>query len=215
VGIGFIAGTYTQSFVLADVRMDWPFPLDEMRVFLAGDGVAFVAPLPNGRFRIVADADQPPAEPTLQDVQTILDNRGPRSTPARVREVVWSSRFRIHHGVAASYRAGRVFLAGDAAHVHSPAGGQGMNTGIQDAVALGERLAAVISGQEPDSHLDGYQQERRPVAEKVVAMTDQMTRMATVTSPIGQRLRNIGLMVAGHVPALRRRIASRIAELDS
>lgn len=129
-GIGFVAGTYAQSFVLADVRMDWPFPLDEMRVFLASDGVAFVAPLPNGRFRIVADADQPPAEPTLQDVQAILDSRGPRSTPAAVREVVWSSRFRIHHGVAASYRAGRVFLAGDAAHVHSPAGGQGMNTGI-------------------------------------------------------------------------------------
>lgn len=82
-------------------------------------------------------------------------------------------------------------------------------------MALGERLAAVISGQEPDLHLDGYQRERRPVAEKVVAMTDQMTRMATVTSPIGQRLRNIGLMVVGHVPAVRRRIARRMAELDS
>ncbi len=90
-----------------------------------------------------------------------------------------------------------------------------MNIGIQDAVALGERLAAVISGQQPDSHLDGYQQQRRPVAEKVVAMTDQMTRMATLTSPVGQRLRNIGIMLAGHLPAARRKIASRMAELDS
>jgi 2-polyprenyl-6-methoxyphenol hydroxylase-like FAD-dependent oxidoreductase len=152
-GIGFSPGTYAQSFMLADVHMDWPLSPDEMQVFLARDGMALVAPFSPQRFRIVATAANPPETPGLADVQAILDQRGPLSAAARVRDVVWSSRFRIHHGVAAQYRAGRAFLAGDAAHVHSPAGGQGMNTGIQDAVALGDRLAEVLAGRQPDAWL--------------------------------------------------------------
>jgi 2-polyprenyl-6-methoxyphenol hydroxylase-like FAD-dependent oxidoreductase len=213
-GIGFSAGTYAETFILADVHMDWPLPPDELRLFLAPDGLLLVAPFSGNRFRIVATVAQAATEPSMGDVQAILDSRGPRSSQGRVRGVVWSSRFHIHHGVAERFRAGRIFLVGDAAHVHSPAGGQGMNIGIQDAVALGDRLAAVISGQQPDSHLDGYESERRPVAQKVVAMTDQMTRMGTLSSSLGQRLRNIGLMVAGHLPAARRKIATRMAELD-
>ena len=81
-------------------------------------------------------------------------------------------------------------------------------------MALGDRLALVISGREADSYLDGYETARRPVAEKIVAMTDQMTRFGTLASPIGQRLRNIGLMAAGQLPVVRRKIANRMAELD-
>ena len=91
---------------------------------------------------------------------------------AVVREVVWGSRFRVHHRVADTYRAGRLLLAGDAAHVHSPAGGQGMNLGIQDAVALAEALADVLAGA-PDTVLDEYSAVRRPIAKGVVAMTDR------------------------------------------
>ncbi len=213
-GIGFSAGTYAETFVLADVHMDWPLTPDQMRLFLAPDGIVLVAPFAGSRFRIVATVAQAPAEPTRSDVQAILDQRGPCSSPARVRDVIWSSRFHIHHGVAERYRAGRVFLAGDAAHVHSPAGGQGMNIGIQDAVALGNRLAAAIKGQLPDSSLDGYGAERRPVAQRVVAMTDQMTRMATLTGAASQRLRNLGLQAVGYLPAVQRKIAARMAELD-
>ena len=82
-----------------------------------------------------------------------------------VTDVIWGSRFRIHHRVADTYRAGRLLLAGDAAHVHSPAGGQGMNLGIQDAVALGDALADVLAG-EPDSVLDDYSATRRPIARR-------------------------------------------------
>jgi 2-polyprenyl-6-methoxyphenol hydroxylase-like FAD-dependent oxidoreductase len=213
-GIGFTTGTYAETFILADVHMDWPLPSDELRLFLARDGLILVAPFAGDRFRIVATVRQAAPAPSLEDVQAVLDAGGPQASPGRVRDVVWSSRFRIHHGVAERYRAGGMFLIGDAAHVHSPAGGQGMNTGIQDGVALGDRLAAVMLGQQPDSHLDGYETERRPVAEKVVAMTDQMTRIGTLTNPIGQRLRNIGLMAIGHLPAVRRKIATRLAELD-
>jgi 2-polyprenyl-6-methoxyphenol hydroxylase-like FAD-dependent oxidoreductase len=211
-GIGFAPGTYPQSFVLADVHMDWPLSSTEMQVFLAREGIALVAPFSDRRFRIVATADTAPETPTLADVQHILDRRGP-SAAARVRDVVWSSRFHIHHGVAARYRAGRAFLCGDAAHVHSPAGGQGMNIGIQDAVALGERLEAVIAGQQPDAWLDGYEAERRPVAQRIVSMTDRITRVGTLASPAGQFLRNLMLLAVDHLPAARARIASQMAEL--
>jgi 2-polyprenyl-6-methoxyphenol hydroxylase-like FAD-dependent oxidoreductase len=212
-GIEFAPGTYAQSFVLADVHMDWPLPPDEMQVFLAREGVALVAPFSPGRYRIVATADTAPESPGVADMQAILDSRGPLAAKARVHDVVWSSRFRIHHGVAARYRAGRVFLAGDAAHVHSPAGGQGMNIGIQDAVALGDRLAEVLAGRQPDTWLDGYETERRPVAEQVVSLTDRMTRVGTMTSPAGQVLRNLMLRAVGRLPAARARIAARMAEL--
>ncbi|HEY0425721.1 MAG TPA: FAD-dependent monooxygenase [Rhodopila sp.] len=212
-GIGFTAGTYDETFILADVHMDWPWP-DELGLFLATDGMALVAPFSGDRFRVIATVDQAPAQPGMADVQAVLDRRGPRSSPIRVRDMIWSSRFHIHHGVAAHYRANRTFVAGDAAHVHSPAGGQGMNIGIQDAVALGDRLAAVIGGRQPDAYLDGYENERRPVARRVVAMTDQMTRMGTLKGPIRQGLRNIGLRAAGHLPMLLRMIANRMAELS-
>ena len=214
-GIRFKPGTYAESFILGDVRMEWPWDPRTMRLFLSAAGMVLVVPFSDSRFRIVATVDEAPERPTLEELQAILDQRGPQATPARVREVVWSSRFRIHHGVAAHYRSGCSFLVGDAAHVHSPAGGQGMNIGIQDAIALGNRLAAVISGQQPETHLDGYETERRPVAEKVVAMTDQMTRMGTLTSPVGRTLRNLGLRAVGHLPAVQRMMAARLAELDT
>ena len=98
-------------------------------------------------------------------VQDILDEPRPGQGRIVVTEVIWGSRFRIHHRVADTYRAGRLLLAGDAAHVHSPAGGQGMNLGIQDAVALGEALAGVLDGG-PDSLLDEYSAARRPIAQR-------------------------------------------------
>jgi 2-polyprenyl-6-methoxyphenol hydroxylase-like FAD-dependent oxidoreductase len=210
-GIPFDHGTYAEAFILADVHMEWPLGADELGLFLAQDGMMLVAPFSDGRYRVVATMADPPEHPTAADVQAILDKRGP-SGSIQVRDLVWSSRFRIHHGVAAHYRGGRAFLAGDAAHVHSPAGGQGMNTGIQDAVLLGERLASVLAGRQPDSFLDGYETERRPVAQQVVRMTDQMTRMATLTGIVGQ-LRNLGLRTVDHLPAVKRMIATRMAEL--
>lgn len=211
VGIAFDHGTYAESFILADVHMNWPLSANELHVFLADDGMMLVAPFSENRYRIVATLENPPEHPAIADVQAILDKRGP-SGAVSVLDLAWSSRFRIHHGVAAQYRSGRTFLAGDAAHVHSPAGGQGMNTGIQDAIFLGERLAAVIAGRQPDSYLDGYETERRPVAQQVVKMTDQMTRVGTLTGIVGQ-LRNLGLRTVDHLPAVKRKIATRMAEL--
>ncbi|MFD3428206.1 FAD-dependent monooxygenase [Nocardia fluminea] len=216
VGIGFTGETYPASFILADVRMSWPTPRTEVSLHLSPEGVTVVAPLPDdagNRYRVVATVDDAPEHPTLDDVQTLLNARGPAGG-IRVDEVLWSSRFRVHHRVADRYRVGRVLLAGDAAHVHSPAGGQGMNTGIQDAALLASLLAKVTAG-EPDSILDTYETVRRPIALDVVAFTDRMTKMATLQSAPIRAVRNTALRILSRIPAVRNKMAYQLSELGN
>ncbi len=211
-GIGFTGGTYAESFVLADVRLSGGVPQNEVILYFSPAGLVVVAPLPGGLHRIVATVDEAPKEPGIPFVQHLLDTRGPEAEPARVQELIWSSRFRVHHRIADTYRRGRLLLAGDAAHVHSPAGGQGMNLGIDDAVHLGETLARVLDG-EPDSLLDSYAATRRPQAEQVVALAGRLTKLATAAA--GRRvLRNLLLALAGRIPAVRTRLAWRLSGLN-
>ena len=215
-GIGFVGDAYASSFVLADVRLDWPLGRDRASGFLTPEGMAVVVPLPDGgadnRYRVVATVAEAPQHPGVEDVEAVLDGCGLRGE-VKVGELLWSSRFRVHHRLAEHYRSGRVLLAGDAAHVHSPAGGQGMNTGIQDAVVLGRLLVRVLAG-EPESVLDGYETTRRPVAEGVVAMTDRMTQAATLRSRPARALRNAGIRLATRIPSVRRKVAYQLAELS-
>ncbi|NYH93191.1 FAD-dependent monooxygenase [Actinopolymorpha rutila] len=214
-GIGFPGTAYAGSFMLADVHLDWELPADEIQLFFATAGLMVVAPLPGGRHRVVATVDVTPEHPTRDDLQALLNTRGPLRTPAHVRDVVWGSRFHVHHRLADRYHAGRLVLAGDAAHVHSPAGGQGMNTGIQDAVALTRHLSALIEDESRQAELDAYEAERRPVATGVLSLTDQMTRVATVRSVPLQKLRNAGLRVLDRIPAARQAVAMNLAELST
>jgi 2-polyprenyl-6-methoxyphenol hydroxylase-like FAD-dependent oxidoreductase len=124
---------------------------------------------------------------------------------------VWGSRFRIHHRVADSYRAGRLLLAGDAAHVHSPAGGQGMNLGIQDGVALADVLVDVLGGGS-ETLLDDYSAVRRPIARDVVTLTDRLTRLATLPRA-ARPIRNVVIGLAGRLPFVRRALAMRLSGL--
>ncbi|MGY0502921.1 FAD-dependent monooxygenase [Nocardia sp. FBN12] len=215
-GIGFTGDTYPASFILADVRMSWPTPRTEVSLHLSPEGVTVVAPLPDdeaNRYRVVATVDEAPEHPTLDDVQTLMNARGPAGD-IRVDEILWSSRFRVHHRVADHYRAGRIFLAGDAAHVHSPAGGQGMNTGVQDAALLATLLTKVTAG-EPDSILDTYETVRRPIALDVVAFTDRMTTMATLQSAPIRFARNTALRFLSRIPVVRGRLAYQLSELGN
>ncbi|MFF7250800.1 FAD-dependent oxidoreductase [Embleya sp. NPDC008237] len=210
-GIGFQGGTYGESFVLADVRLDGAVSADEVILYFAPAGLAVVAPLPGGRHRIVAPVAEAPPEPSLAFVQELVDERGPSAGRIVVEEVVWGSRFRVHHRLADTYRAGRILLAGDAAHVHSPAGGQGMNAGILDAVTLAEALGTVLDGG-PTSALDAYGAARRPIAEQIVKLADRMTRIATIT-PALRPLRNTILRTITRLPAVRRNLALRLSGL--
>ncbi len=209
-GIGFTGGQSGESFSLADVRLTGNLPGDEVVLYFSPAGLVVVAPLPDGVHRIVSTVDEAPAEPDVAFVQGLLDSRGPEKDRAVVREVVWGSRFRIHHRVADAFRAGRVLLAGDAAHVHSPAGGQGMNTGIQDATALGEALTAALRGEQ--GALDIYAATRRPIAEQVVAFAGRLSRLANVNRHL-RPIRNLVLGALALNPAFRRRLAWRLSGL--
>ncbi|MDG4794768.1 FAD-dependent oxidoreductase [Micromonospora sp. WMMD1082] len=201
-----------ESFVLADVRVDSALPRDGASIFLARGGPLVWAPLPDGRVRLVATVTDPPAEPDAAYLQRLLDERGLRRRPDRVREVLWSSRFRLHRRVAESFRAGPVLLAGDAGHVHSPAGGQGMNLGICDAVDLGETLADVLAGA-PGTRLDEYAARRRPLAHEVAAFADRLTRLATVP-PSARPVRDALLRLVSVLPPVRQRVALQLSGLN-
>lgn len=211
-GIAFHGESAAGSFVLADVHMDWALST-EVTLFFSPEGMGVVAPLPANRYRIVAPVEDAPEAPDAAFVQALLDARGPRKSPGRVREVLWSSRFRVHHRVAARYRSGPFFVMGDAAHVHSPAGGQGMNTGLVDAVVLGQLLADVIAGGAPDTTLDLYEEKRRPAAAEVLALADRLTRIATMRSLAGRILRNLVLRLLGASPVFRRKLALNLSGL--
>jgi 2-polyprenyl-6-methoxyphenol hydroxylase-like FAD-dependent oxidoreductase len=210
-GIGFAGQAYPEAFVLADVRLTGKVPVSEILLFYARTGLVVVAPLPGDRYRIVAPVSEAPAEPGRETVQQILDRRAFGPGELIVGDVIWSSRFRIHHRVADTYRSGRLLLAGDAAHVHSPAGGQGMNLGIQDAVALADALARVAGG-ESDQLLDAYSNARRPIAQQVVRLTDRLTRLATLPTAL-RPARNTAMSLASHVPAVQRTLTWQLSGL--
>lgn len=131
----------------------------------------------------------------------------------RLTDPVWLSRFHISHRKIQDFRVGSVFLAGDSAHIHSPAGGQGMNTGIQDAVNLAWKLALVVRRKSPVSLLNSYTEEREPVAKMVLDLTDRLTRMSTLQGPLGQQLRNALFPILSGIHLVEDRIAETMAEI--
>jgi 2-polyprenyl-6-methoxyphenol hydroxylase-like FAD-dependent oxidoreductase len=199
------------SFALADVRVGGGLPADQVLLFFSKPGMLVVAPLPDGSFRLVAEVDDAPEQPDVAYAQRLLDTRGPQRTTVRVTDVVWGSRFRIHERVADQYRAGRVLLAGDAAHTHSPAGGQGMNLGLRDAVTLGDALSAALREGRED-RLDEYAAGSRAEAMHVVALAHRLTRLATAPAAV-RPLRNVALRLLAHVPAFRRGLAEQLSAL--
>ena len=209
--IGFSGGEFAESFALVDVRVAGRAPRDEVTLFYGNDGLNVLAPLPGGVFRIVAPAADAPKEPTAEFAQRLLDTRGFGPGRTQVTELVWGSRFRIQHRVADSYRAGRLLLAGDAAHVHSPAGGQGMNLGITDAVALSAALTEALRDGS-DAALDRYSEIQRGRAEQVLKLTGRLTKVSTMPRPL-RPVRNSVMRLAAHSPAFRRQLAWRLSGL--
>ncbi|MCE7913643.1 MAG: FAD-dependent monooxygenase [Nitrosomonas sp. PRO4] len=214
VGIEFSGGSYEQSFVLADVQMNGNFGNDEVMQFFSPAGLLVVAPLPGNRHRIVAMLDNAPAQPGIADVQALLDTRGPMHSVGKVTQMHWSSRFRLHHRVAERYRRRHFILVGDAAHVHSPAGGQGMNTGLVDACVLGRILSHAILQRGGDCQLDKYEMLRRPAALQVLKLAERLTKMAVMSGSSKQLVRNVALQAGNLIPLFRNRLAMNLSGLS-
>jgi 2-polyprenyl-6-methoxyphenol hydroxylase-like FAD-dependent oxidoreductase len=186
-GIAFEGSSYPQTFVLADAEADGIEP-DAAHTFLSEKGMLFFFPLGAPAtwrllaMRPAADPAPPDAPVALDEVQALADAY--TDGTVRLRDPVWMTNFRLHLRAATRYRSSRVFLAGDAAHIHSPAGAQGMNTGIQDAVNLGWKLAHTLRGIADPAVLDSYEPERAPVGRTVLRFTNRAFTIATSTNPI-------------------------------
>lgn len=179
--IGFAGKTFEQTFLLADLHADTEWPDDEFHIFASGDGIATLFPMRDGRARLIADCRTPPSgnehdAPTLEECRAVIERRIHHRVS--VSNLVWSSYFHLNSRMADTLRSGRIFLAGDAAHVHSPAGAQGMNTGIQEAFNLGWKIARTLAANAPDRLLDTYHAERHPIERDVLRQSSFMTQMA-------------------------------------
>jgi 2-polyprenyl-6-methoxyphenol hydroxylase-like FAD-dependent oxidoreductase len=218
LGMPFEGETEPTDFLLADIRLDGPLPADQLTLMLHADGVLAIFPITPGRFRVVADLGAghgrgDPASPTLGQIQALLDARGPGGLSAH--DPLWLSWFRINERKVKDYRQGRVFLAGDAAHIHSPAGGQGMNTGIQDAVNLAWKLALVCRGEAQDGILlDSYSVERSAVGARVLRNATAMTRVAILRNPVLRGLRNLAVRGLSRLGAVQHGFAAAMSETD-
>lgn len=208
--IAYEGNTAGESYVLADVRLRGGAPDDELVVHFSSAGHMVVLPLPGGIHRIVGHVREAPEHPSISFLQELLDTRGPTRERAIIQEVVWGSRFLTRHALAEQYRVGRVLLAGDAAHEHSPLGGQGMNLGIHDAVALGHALSSALESGSMDL-LDSYGEAQRPIAEEVISVTDLLTKVATTNEHL-REIRNLLLHVLD--PMIRTRVAWRLSLLE-
>jgi len=190
MGTGFAGGTYRHLFYVADVEASGPAIGGELNADLEEADFLAVFPLAGkGRVRLIGTVRDERADRaetlTFDDVsRRIIEN-----LKVDVKTLNWFSTYHVHHRVTQHFRKGRAFLCGDAAHVHSPAGGQGMNTGIGDAINLAWKLKEVLAGQAPDALLDSYEQERIAFARRLVQTTDRVFMLATAEGNLAEIIR--------------------------
>ncbi len=190
IGTGFPGGTYRQVFYVADVEAAGPALDGELHVDL--DEADFLAVFPlagKGRARLIGTVRDERADRADTLKFEDVSDRAIDHLKVQVDRVNWFSTYHVHHRVTENFRKGRAFLLGDAAHIHSPAGGQGMNTGIGDAINLAWKLAAVVAGRAPDKLLDSYEAERIGFARRLVATTDRVFSFATAEGRVADILR--------------------------
>jgi 2-polyprenyl-6-methoxyphenol hydroxylase-like FAD-dependent oxidoreductase len=204
---------YEWDWLGADVEVDWGYPESEVQIFISTAGVLACLPFGGGRWRLltpkVANGPDDHPRPDLDQIRALVERRGPASM--MIDKPTWIGAFRASRRSAPHYRQGRVFLAGDAVHIHSPAAGQGMNTGLGDAANLGWKLGLVATGQAPESLLDTYEPERAPVAQGVIKLTHSIMQMFDSTTP-WRRLRDRALPLASRSRLVQRQLASRLSQ---
>ncbi|MCP1270957.1 FAD-dependent monooxygenase [Acetobacter cerevisiae] len=211
LGLAFEGDTLSTGFVIADVHVaGLAIPPDEPAIFWHPDGAVMFFPISRGRYRIIADLGSVPLHmPDLGEMQRLVELRGPGGLI--LSDPVWLSDFGVNERKVRDYRTGRVFLAGDAAHIHSPAGGQGMNMGMQDAFNLAWKLALVERQEAAPSLLDSYSLERSAVARQILSDSSRMTRIVLLKHHLGQRVRNFLVKQAFRLSVMRRAAANRLS----
>jgi 2-polyprenyl-6-methoxyphenol hydroxylase-like FAD-dependent oxidoreductase len=209
--VPFAGSAYPERFVLADLKVSGELDPSEGRVWLHENGVLAFFPLPEGRYRLIV-ANVPGdwhEEPSLDQCQRLVDERGPGGL--RLADVRWSSTFGIHRREAEHFRRDRVFLLGDAAHIHSPVGGQGMNMGIQDAFNLAWKLSLVIRNAASLHLLDSYEAERKPIDEAVIRQTDRATRLVSLHGSVTRFLRDHMMSWVSHFPGFEEKLGAALS----
>jgi len=214
LSLPFEGAQYDMSFMLADVETNEVLPGDELQLCPSEFGPLAIFPISAARRRIVATIEDKNKEgdaPSLDFVRRILAQRAPDGIEAR--SLRWSSYFRVHHRHVAQMRVGRLFISGDAAHIHSPFGGQGMNTGLQDVWNLAWKLDLVLRGHGGEPLLDSYSTERLPVIKSVVEMTDLMTKALGTPSRLAQALRDTVIPMVSRLAPFQHAFVQRLSQL--
>ncbi|MGH7235834.1 MAG: FAD-dependent monooxygenase, partial [Nitrospiraceae bacterium] len=214
IGLPFAGTRYEEAFLLAYVRLEYDAAADEGHAFFTPDGPVALLPLPRGRHYVIlpllketSETDQTTV--SLDDLKALLAQRG--MAGLRILETFWMSKFRVHRRIVPSLRVGRVFLCGDASHIHSPVGGQGMNLGIQDAFNLAWKLALVTRGVAKPGLLDSYHAERHPIASETLMGTDLATKVVTLRNPLAQTFRNQIAMFLSSLEAVQHRLTQSVS----
>jgi len=212
LNLPFEGAEYQSSFLLADLETNTGLRADEMQLCPSEFGPVAIFPMSATRRRIVATIEDIEGDaPSLDLVRKLLAQRGPGEIEARALH--WSSYFRIHHRRVARLRAGRMFIAGDAAHIHSPFGGQGMNTGLHDVWNLAWKLDLFLKGLGNQELLDSYSDERLPVIKSVIETTDRLTTVMGTPHKFAQALRDAVIPIVSHLVSFQHAFVQRLSEL--
>jgi 3-(3-hydroxy-phenyl)propionate hydroxylase len=212
LNLPFEGAAYDDSFMLADIETNKALPADEMQLCPSESGPVAIFPMSPTRRRVVAIVDKTEGDaPTLDLVRKVLAQRAPIGIEALAMR--WSTYFRIHHRQVAQLRVGRIFIAGDAAHVHSPFGGQGMNTGLHDVWNLVWKLDLILHGHGTDELIESYSAERRPVIKQVIETTDFLTKALGTPSKLAQILRDTVIPMVSRLAPFQHAFVQRLSEL--
>ena len=215
LNLDFPGESVDHRWILGDVEVDADTDPHEMIIENGPGGIVALFPVGVSRWRIIAnggpiDPQHPRRDPSEEELQAILNER--TSGGWQITESYWRGEFRINERQVENYVHGRALLAGDAAHVHSPAGGQGMNTGIQDAANLAWKVALAWQGAADASLIETYQQERHPIGRDVLRATGRMLRAAMISNPIARHLRDVALHIGMSLPAVRHNLTEFLSE---
>jgi 2-polyprenyl-6-methoxyphenol hydroxylase-like FAD-dependent oxidoreductase len=216
LGLSFDGEDYGQDWLMAEVMTDWPLRSDRFHIFAHTGAVLAMFPLSSERWRLflaqVPNRGPERRAPDMEEIERLVAQRGPKGM--RLTDPTLLAAFRCHLRSTTTMRSGRVLIAGDAAHAHSPAGGQGLNTGLHDAFNLGWKLALVARGQARPGLLDTYQAERVPIAAGVLALTDGLVRTFSMPSPRRRFVRDQILPIVMATPTAQRRYTNRLSQLS-